>query len=112
LPTDIVKGVLCAGGTYDLRPVSLSARSSYINFTPQMIADLSPLHHLDSIAAPVIVAYGTRETPEFQTQNREFAAALRSAGKAASRWTDTIILRWRKASATPTVCSDERCCVK
>jgi arylformamidase len=29
----------------------------------------------------VIVAYGTEETPEFQRQNREFAAALAAAGK-------------------------------
>ena len=30
---------------------------------------------------PVIVAYGTFETPEFQRQNREFAAAVKAAGK-------------------------------
>jgi arylformamidase len=29
----------------------------------------------------VIVAYGTEESPEFQRQNREFAAALAAAGK-------------------------------
>jgi arylformamidase len=29
----------------------------------------------------VIVAYGTFETPEFQRQNREFAEAVKKAGK-------------------------------
>jgi arylformamidase len=29
----------------------------------------------------IIVAYGTLETPEFQRQNREFAAAVKAAGK-------------------------------
>jgi arylformamidase len=31
--------------------------------------------------APVVVAHGTLETPEFQRQNREFAAAVKGAGK-------------------------------
>ena len=31
--------------------------------------------------APVIVSYGTYETPEFQRQAREFASALRDARK-------------------------------
>jgi arylformamidase len=29
----------------------------------------------------VIVAYGTLETPEFQRQSRDFAAAVKAAGK-------------------------------
>jgi arylformamidase len=31
--------------------------------------------------APVVVACGTLETPEFQRQSREFAAAVEAAGK-------------------------------
>jgi hypothetical protein len=33
------------------------------------------------LAPPAIVAYGTCETPEFQRQNHEFAAAVETAGK-------------------------------
>ena len=33
---------------------------------------------------PVIVAYGTYETPEFQRQNREFTEAVKKAGKPAT----------------------------
>ena len=81
LPSDTVKGGLCASGMYDLHPVSLSARASYVKFTPEMIEALSSQRHLDKLAAPLIVAYGTLETPEFQRQNREFAAAVKAAGK-------------------------------
>jgi arylformamidase len=81
VPSDVVKGALCCSGMYDLYPVSLSARSSYVKFTPEVIEALSSLRHLDKIATPVIVAHGTLETPEFQRQNREFAAALETAGK-------------------------------
>jgi arylformamidase len=81
LPADIVKGGLCCSGMYDLYPVSLSARSSYVRFTPAVIEALSSQRHLERLVAPVIVAYGTRETPEFQRQSREFAAAVGAAGK-------------------------------
>jgi arylformamidase len=81
LPIDTVKAGLCASGMYDLHPVSLSVRSNYVTFTPAVIDALSPLRHLDRLVAPVIIAHGTLETPEFQRQNREFAAAVRAAGK-------------------------------
>jgi arylformamidase len=81
LPADIVKGGLCVSGMYDLTPVRLSARSRYVAFDDATVAALSPIRHLDRLRAPLIVAYGTRETPEFQRQNREFAAAAKSAGK-------------------------------
>jgi arylformamidase len=84
LPADTVKGGLCACGMYDLHPVSLSARSGYVKFTSETIERLSPQRHLDMLTAPVIVAYGTLETPEFQRQNRDFAAALEAAGKPVS----------------------------
>ena len=81
LPIDTVKGGLCSSGMYDLYPVSLSARSSYVNFTSEVIEALSPQRHLDKLVAPVIVSHGTLETPEFQRQNRDFAAAVKAAGK-------------------------------
>ncbi|MGD9616914.1 MAG: alpha/beta hydrolase [Alphaproteobacteria bacterium] len=81
MPPEIIKGGLCGSGMYDLYPVSLSHRSSYVKFTDEMIEKLSPIRHLARLNAPVIVAYGTDETPEFQRQARDFAAALRDAGK-------------------------------
>jgi arylformamidase len=66
---------------YDLKPVRLSARSSYVKFTDEMEEALSPQRHLDRLNAPLIVSHGTLESPEFQRQARDFAAALRAAGK-------------------------------
>ena len=81
LPADTVKGGLCCSGLFDLKPVRLSARSSYVKFTDEIEQALSSQRHLDKLNAPVIVAYGTLETPEFQRQSREFADAVKAAGK-------------------------------
>jgi arylformamidase len=81
LPADTVKGGLCCSGMFDLKPVRLSARSSYVKFTDEMEQALSPQRHIDKLNCPVIVAYGTLETPEFQRQSRDFAAAVKAAGK-------------------------------
>jgi arylformamidase len=81
LPADTVKGGLCCSGLYDLKPVRLSARSNYVQFTDEIEQALSTQRHLDKLAVPVIVAYGSLETPEFQRQSREFAAAVKAAGK-------------------------------
>jgi arylformamidase len=84
LPRDVIKGGVLCSGMFDLKPVRLSARSSYVKFTDDMEQNLSSQRHLDKLHAPVIVAYGTLETPEFQRQSREFAAAVRAVGKPVS----------------------------
>jgi arylformamidase len=81
LPADTVKGGLCCSGMFDLKPVRLSARSRYVKFTDEMEQALSSQRHLGMLNAPVIVAHGTLETPEFQRQSRDFAAAVKAAGK-------------------------------
>lgn len=81
LPSDTVKGGLCCSGMFDLKPVRLSVRSSYVKFTDEMEQALSSQRHLEKLNGPVIVAYGILETPEFQRQSRDFAAAVKSAGK-------------------------------
>lgn len=81
LPPTIIKGGLLISGMYDLKPVRLSKRSKYVNFTDEVEHALSSQRHLDKLTAPIIVAYGDQETPEFQRQGREFAAAVKAAGK-------------------------------
>src|SRR5579884_636763 len=81
VPREAIKGGMCSSGMYDLLPVSLSHRSSYVRFTDAMVEALSPIRHLDRLRAPLIVAYGDHETPEFQRQARAFAAAVKAAGK-------------------------------
>jgi arylformamidase len=81
LPANIIKGGLMVSGMYDLKPVRLSKRSQYVSFTDEIEQALSSQRHLDRLNAPIIVAYGTQETPEFQRQGRDFAAAVNAAGK-------------------------------
>jgi len=81
LPSDMVKGGLCSSGMYDLKAVRLSARSNYVKFTDEMEQALSSQRHLDTLSAPIVVSYGTLESPEFQRQARDFAAAVTAAGK-------------------------------
>jgi arylformamidase len=81
LPRDIIKGATLSSGMYDLKPVRLSKRSQYVNFTDAMENELSAIRHLDRLATPLIVSCGTYETPEFQRQTRDFAAAVKAAGK-------------------------------
>ena len=80
LPADIVKGGMCMSGMYDLKPVRLSWRNSYVKFDDAMEQAMSSIRHLDKLRAPVIVTYGTFETPEFQRQGWDFAAAIKQAG--------------------------------
>jgi len=81
LPPTVIKGGVCGSGMYDLKPVRLSKRSSYVKFTDEVEDKLSPQRHLELLAAPVALVHGTLETPEFQRQSRDFAAAVKAAGK-------------------------------
>ena len=81
LPRDILKGAVLGSGMYDLKPVRMSARSSYVKFTDEMEQALSAMRHLDKVHTPLVLTIGLLETPEFQRQSRDFAAALAKAGK-------------------------------
>jgi arylformamidase len=81
LPPDVLKGAVLCSGMYELKPVRLSARSRYVKFTDEMEHALSTQRHLERLNTPLVLAHGTLETPEFQRQTRDFAAALRAAGK-------------------------------
>ncbi len=81
LPRDIIRSATLSSGMYDLKPVRLSKRSAYVKFTDAMEHELSAIRHLDRLATPLIVSYGTYETPEFQRQTRDFAAAVIAIGK-------------------------------
>ncbi len=81
LPPNVLKGAALSSGMYDLKPVRLSKRSKYVKFTDEMEAALSAIRHLDKLHTPLVLTYGTCETPEFQRQTRDFAAAVKAAGK-------------------------------
>ena len=81
LPRTILKGAVMGSGMYDLKPVRLSARSKFVAFTDEMEQQLSPQRHIDKLHIPLVLCIGTLETPEFQRQSRDFAAAVQTAGK-------------------------------
>ena len=83
LPKDTIKGGVLVSGMYDLKPVRLSARSSYVTITDAVENALSAQRHIDKLNAPVVIAYGSLETPEFQRQSRDFVDAVSKAGKPA-----------------------------
>ena len=83
LPEDFCKGALLLSGMYDLEAVRRSKRSSYVKFTDAMVETLSSQRHLDGLHTPLVLAYGSQETPEFQRQTREFFAAVQASGKPA-----------------------------
>jgi arylformamidase len=81
VPADIIKGALLVSGMYDLRGPRLSSRREYVKFDDATEDALSAQRHIDRIRTPLIVAYASLDTPEFQRQSREFAAAVKAAGK-------------------------------
>ena len=83
LPQNFCKGALLLSGMYDLEAVRRSKRSSYVKFTDAMVEALSSQRHLDGLHTPLVLAYGSQETPEFQRQTREFFAAVQAANKPA-----------------------------
>jgi arylformamidase len=83
LPDRTVKGALLCSGIYDLEPVRLSKRSSYVAFDEPTVDRLSALRYVERFTMPLVIAYGTEETPEFQRQGRVFFEALSAAGKPA-----------------------------
>ena len=52
-----------------------------IAFTDEMEEALSPQRHIDRLHTPLVLTYGSLETPEFQRQSRDFYQAVRAAGK-------------------------------
>ncbi len=86
IPDDVIKGALIKGavlvsGMYEMKPVSLSGRNKYVKFDEATLENLSAQRHLERIRVPVVVAHASLDTPEFQRQSREFAAALKAARK-------------------------------
>jgi arylformamidase len=69
---------------YDLRPVRLSKRSEYLTLTDEAEDALSPIRHLDRLHAPLIVSYGSCETPEFRRQTEAMARAVQAIGRQAT----------------------------
>lgn len=67
--------VSLVSGVYDLEPVLLSARRDYVQLSATEAQALSPIRHVARIGAPVLIAWGTAESPEFIRQGEAMALA-------------------------------------
>lgn len=85
LPANALKGGFLMSGMYDLYPVLLSSRSSFLKITPEEEAAFSPMRHLDRIACPIAIVSADQDSPEFKRQSSVFADALQGMGRLASR---------------------------
>lgn len=81
VPQDVVKSALLISGMYDLRPVMLSARSSYVKLSDEEVISLSAILQPERFRTPLTMVYGSKETPEFKRQPNAFAAVLAAAGR-------------------------------
>ncbi len=80
---DLFASALLISGMYDMRGPRLSSRGGYVHFDDASEDALSAQRHIDRLHTPLLLMTGTRETPEFQRQSRDFAAAVTAAGKRA-----------------------------
>lgn len=80
-PKDLLKGGVVLSGMGDLTGPMRSSRGQYLKLDDAQIAAFSPLQHLDVLQAPVIVGWGSRESPEFIRQNQALAQGFRDHGK-------------------------------
>ena len=79
----LVRKAIVISGIYDLMPVRLSARNDYVRLDERMEHEYSPIRHIDKIKCPVTVGWAEKESAEFLRQSKEFAGALKKAGKLA-----------------------------
>jgi arylformamidase len=83
LPRDVIKSALCVSGMYDLEPVRLSARNTYVRLDLAATDAFSPIRHLQHLACPVVIGVSEFESAEFIRQSRAFAAAVDRIGRLA-----------------------------
>ena len=83
IPQDVIKSALLISGMYDLRPVMLSARSSYVKLSDEEILELSAILQPEKLRTPLTMVYGEKETPEFKRQPKAYLDALAAVGKTA-----------------------------
>jgi len=80
IDTPLFAAGMVSSGMYDLMPVRLSARSRYVTFTDEIVESFSSIRHVHHVSCPIVVSYGSCESPEFIRQNQEFAQMLRAHG--------------------------------
>ncbi len=82
-PVPSIRGALAVSGLYDLEPFPHTYLQPDLRLTPEQVARFSPTRIARRLDFPLSLAIGTEETPEYQRQMEEYAAALLKAGNRA-----------------------------
>jgi arylformamidase len=80
VPRDVVKAACAISGLYDLEPIRLCYLNGVLALTPEAVRRNSPVHLVPSAAAPLVLALGAAEGPEYHRQTEDLAAAWRPHG--------------------------------
>lgn len=80
VPASAIKGGMAISGLYDLEPIRLNYMNPTLGFTEQTVADYSPIHLAPKVAAPLVLAVGGAETPEFLRHNTILSGPWSSKG--------------------------------
>lgn len=79
-PNDVVKAGCAISGLYDLEPIRLCYLNDVLGLSPETANRNSPVHLTPSGRAPLILALGADEGPEYHRQTNDLAAAWRRHG--------------------------------
>jgi len=79
-PPDVVKAGCGISGLYDLEPIRLSYLNEVLQLTPAAARRNSPSHLAPPRQAPLLLAVGGLEGPEYDRQTDALAAAWRAQG--------------------------------
>jgi len=80
LPDNVVKGLCCVSGLYDLEPIRLCYLNEALQLDQPQVQQFSPLHHLPQLPIPVVLTAGGAESAEFHRQLAAYAQRLMTAG--------------------------------
>lgn len=75
-----VAGGIAISGIYDLEPIRLNYLNEKLGLDPAEAQRNSPMLHLPSRAAPLVVTVGLGELPELIRQSEEYATAWQKRG--------------------------------
>lgn len=80
LPTTPYTGALAVSSLVDLRPLRYTFLNSDLRLDASSAAELSLHDRIPAVLPPTVIAYGSRETPEFKRQSMDYAAAFVERG--------------------------------
>lgn len=80
VPDAAILGVSLISGIYDLEPVSNISINDDLRLEEMDLFPLSPLNNPPTMRIPVVIAWGTAESAEWQRQSKLYGSVARSGG--------------------------------